>query len=91
MAIFFKRQGGETQLIYALLLALIVVAAIAAVMLFGKGVQGLLSSIHSKLGAVFPGATTTVEQHEEEGEASEEALNAGEPEKPKKRRVKPRR
>ena len=66
---FIKRRKGQTQLTYSLVLVLVAIAAIIAVMLCGRVVQGLLSDIHSKFSSIFPGAPTTVE---EEGESSEE-------------------
>lgn len=73
----FKRQcKGQTQLTYAVILVLVAVAAIIAVMLFGRVVQGVLSDIHSKLDSVFHGTSTTAEY---EGEPSEDS---GTPENP---------
>ncbi|MCS7253678.1 MAG: hypothetical protein RMK18_03165 [Armatimonadota bacterium] len=68
---FIRWCRGETQLTYALILVLIAVAAIVAVALFGEAVEGLFSTIYSKVSAVFPSAPTTVEQGESEMVGSE--------------------
>lgn len=92
----FKRQRrGQTQLTYAVILVLVAIAAIVAVMLFGRVVQGVLSDIHSKLDSVFPGTSATTEYESEPSEESGELERPLEPPErsptkpPKKRPIKP--